>query len=271
MGRTRQTEQRLTERQRQVLRLIAKGHTNTEIAEQLGISLAGAKWHVSDLLTRFGVETRDELAERWAEERSPAARLGRMWSALAGGLAIKPSLLATAGAVGIVGVGTAVGFAALGWADADDKPRPAPANYVSPTAAPTWIEFADCPITIPSNPYIPVPPHPAQLPDYYQAVWYGTDALWTMLPPAGAVWTTGVVQKSFWWSRDYGGEGQPLLSVSGRRLDAPGSFSTAESGTNAGADFGPAMLTGFDTPDTGCWEITGEYKGNQLRFIALVR
>lgn len=40
---------RWTERQRQVLDLMARGRTNTEIAETLGLSLAGAKWHVSPL------------------------------------------------------------------------------------------------------------------------------------------------------------------------------------------------------------------------------
>ena len=37
-----------TPRQHEVLSLIEKGRTNGEIAEILGISLAGAKWHVSD-------------------------------------------------------------------------------------------------------------------------------------------------------------------------------------------------------------------------------
>jgi DNA-binding CsgD family transcriptional regulator len=78
MGRTRQTELELTDRQRQVIRLIARGHTNTEIAERLGISLAGAKWHVSELLSKFGADTREELAERWEAESSTAFRI-RHW------------------------------------------------------------------------------------------------------------------------------------------------------------------------------------------------
>ncbi len=53
---------RLTPRQRQVLRLVAAGRTNPEIAGTLGISLAGAKWHVSEVLSRLGVTSREEAA-----------------------------------------------------------------------------------------------------------------------------------------------------------------------------------------------------------------
>ena len=54
---------RLTPRQRQVLRLVAAGRTNPEIAKALGISLAGAKWHVSEVLSRLGVTSREEAAQ----------------------------------------------------------------------------------------------------------------------------------------------------------------------------------------------------------------
>ena len=119
MGRARQTQHRLTERQRQVLRLIAKGHTNAEIAERLGITLAGAKWHVSELLTRFGVETRDELAERWSAESRPAARVGRLWAG-AGSLSLKHTLAVVSGA-GLVVVAGAVTVAGLSHSNDDDE------------------------------------------------------------------------------------------------------------------------------------------------------
>lgn len=57
---------RLTPRQRQVLRLLAAGRTNPEIARALGISLAGAKWHVSEVLSRLGVTSRIEAAQSTA-------------------------------------------------------------------------------------------------------------------------------------------------------------------------------------------------------------
>lgn len=53
----------LTARQRQVLRLIAAGKTSAEIGEALRISLDGAKWHVSGILAKVDVATREEAAE----------------------------------------------------------------------------------------------------------------------------------------------------------------------------------------------------------------
>lgn len=65
----------LTSRQEEVLRLIAKGFTNGEIAEKLGISVAGAKWHVSELLMKFNLETREQLAEQWHSSHQWSSRV----------------------------------------------------------------------------------------------------------------------------------------------------------------------------------------------------
>src|SRR5438093_100831 len=58
----------LTGREREVLSLIRLGLTNEEIAERLGITLDGAKYHVSQILSKLGVATRDEAAA-WTPER----------------------------------------------------------------------------------------------------------------------------------------------------------------------------------------------------------
>ncbi len=71
-GRPRRAE--LSERQREVLDLLVAGHTNSEIAEALGISLDGAKYHVRELCDRIGVDTREEAAEWWRQERGLPAR-----------------------------------------------------------------------------------------------------------------------------------------------------------------------------------------------------
>ncbi len=67
-------------RQRQVLDLIVAGHTNQEIADRLDITLSGAKWHVSELLSLFGFFSREELAEFWgarpSKRRFSAAQSG---------------------------------------------------------------------------------------------------------------------------------------------------------------------------------------------------
>lgn len=51
----------ITEREREVLTLIGRGRTNTEIAEDLFITVATAKSHVSRLLTKLGARDRVQL------------------------------------------------------------------------------------------------------------------------------------------------------------------------------------------------------------------
>ena len=52
----------LTERQRQVLALVAEGLSNAQIAEQLIISPATARYHVSTILSKLGATNRAEAA-----------------------------------------------------------------------------------------------------------------------------------------------------------------------------------------------------------------
>ncbi|MGA9598571.1 MAG: response regulator transcription factor [Acidimicrobiia bacterium] len=57
----------LTEREEEVLLTVAKGRTNTEIAEELHISLSTVKTHLSSLMTKLEARNRVELA-MWAYE-----------------------------------------------------------------------------------------------------------------------------------------------------------------------------------------------------------
>jgi two-component system, NarL family, response regulator LiaR len=50
----------LTEREREVLALLAQGMNNSQIAEQLVISVSTAKYHVSSVLSKLGAATRTE-------------------------------------------------------------------------------------------------------------------------------------------------------------------------------------------------------------------
>jgi DNA-binding CsgD family transcriptional regulator len=65
----------LTPRQREVLALVARGYTNPQIASELGISLDGAKFQVSEILARLDVSSREEAAAWWNAEHSPVARV----------------------------------------------------------------------------------------------------------------------------------------------------------------------------------------------------
>ncbi|MGK2964805.1 MAG: helix-turn-helix domain-containing protein [Tepidiformaceae bacterium] len=67
----------LTGRQREVLDLIARGYTNPQIADALGVSIDGAKWHVREILSKLGVDSREEAAEWWRSERSVGVRVRR--------------------------------------------------------------------------------------------------------------------------------------------------------------------------------------------------
>jgi DNA-binding NarL/FixJ family response regulator len=58
----------LTAREQQVLRLIARGYTYKEIAQQLTISVKTVEAHVSAVLRKLQLSNRHELA-RWASER----------------------------------------------------------------------------------------------------------------------------------------------------------------------------------------------------------
>jgi DNA-binding CsgD family transcriptional regulator len=61
----------LTPRQQVILRNVARGKTNKDIAAELGISEQGVKVHVSRLLERYGAENRVELVNitrAWPEK-----------------------------------------------------------------------------------------------------------------------------------------------------------------------------------------------------------
>jgi two-component system response regulator NreC len=51
----------LTDREREVLRLLALGHTNQEIAAQLGVSVRTAEAHRAHIMLKLRVQTRAEL------------------------------------------------------------------------------------------------------------------------------------------------------------------------------------------------------------------
>jgi len=96
----------LTPREWEVLDLLREGLTNEQVGERLGISFATARYHVSEILSKLGVGSREEAA-RW----EPEGR--RRWWSLAG-----PLTVAKAAGVAVV-VAAIVGLGVLAWLVAD--------------------------------------------------------------------------------------------------------------------------------------------------------
>lgn len=133
---------------------------------------------------------------------------------------------------------------------------------------------ATCPVTRePEHPFSPPPPYPASAP-YDGHFWYGTESLWTMLPVGGRWDQLARGEKVWWWRLGYSGrqEPQPELGITARRLDgkAPVAESAPPATNGYHADFHWAILTGFQVPTAGCWEITGHYQDQVLSFIVWV-
>ncbi len=101
----------LTPREWEVMELVRRGYSNREIAEELGISLGGAKYHVSEIISKLGVSSREEAAA-WRPQRRPALvpfaalLIGRNTT---GGIALKVVVVAA-----IVVVAVSILVAAVG-------------------------------------------------------------------------------------------------------------------------------------------------------------
>jgi len=62
----------LSPRQQEILHSVIRNQANKEIATKLNITVRTVKFHISSLLSRFGVENRAELARRAAGFLRPA-------------------------------------------------------------------------------------------------------------------------------------------------------------------------------------------------------
>lgn len=143
---------------------------------------------------------------------------------------------------------------------------------VSPyTSAITGV--ADCPVTQPPNPpFIPPSPWPSQPPDTSR-YWFGDNGLWVALPTDG-IWSQLLLGEKFlWWSQEFDvyEDETPDLTMTGRRLggEAP-PFQTSEATNIYHESIDWAMMSGVELASSGCWELTGQYKGHQLSFVLWV-
>lgn len=99
----------LTPQQERVLRLIAGGRTNAEIADSLGLTIDGVKWHVREILAKLELESREDAAAWWRAYRRPAARASRMLQGFSHAGAWKIGIAS----VTVAGIGTVAAFALL--------------------------------------------------------------------------------------------------------------------------------------------------------------
>ena len=102
-------EGQLNARQQDVLRLIADGYTNAQIAERCEITLDGAKWNVSEILGKLGLDSREEAADYWRWRSGLRHRLAAPMRAVVGLSAFK---WIAAGGLAVV----AIGASAVAWA-----------------------------------------------------------------------------------------------------------------------------------------------------------
>ena len=126
-------------RQREVLDLLAKGRTNGQIAEQLDMTLDGAKWHVSELIAELNAGSREEVAEYWRRERNPMNRLAHALLPL---VAIKPIAI---GAASIAGA-AAIAIGAVVIASGNGGENLLGATDASPTPAEDHAATPDTPV-----------------------------------------------------------------------------------------------------------------------------
>jgi DNA-binding CsgD family transcriptional regulator len=117
----------LTQREREIFAFMDRGLTNQEIADRLGISVPGVKYHVSQILAKLGVASRREVGA------------GRNWLVIAWRAGL--GLAAAALVAGLVALAVAVILA-----DGDESP-----SLASPSASPSpgseaydpgFVEFA---------------------------------------------------------------------------------------------------------------------------------
>lgn len=129
------------------MRLLQRGYTNGQIAESLGITLDGAKFHVGEIIQKLGATSREEAVILWAE------RPRRLWPSLGGGAALKWAGIGAAVIAGTVGL--AVWAALLRSGEETEDPAgasrgaqdnsPVAAQPAAPTLVAAQPDLAECP------------------------------------------------------------------------------------------------------------------------------
>src|SRR5690606_22822895 len=117
------------DRQEQVLRLIERGMTNGQIATELGITLDGVKFHVSEILSKLEVGSREEAVAVWRSSRAP-----RGLSILSAPL-LRWTVVGAAGGAGLILVVAVI--AMLRGGESPERAEPGATATITLTADPT--------------------------------------------------------------------------------------------------------------------------------------
>ncbi len=215
------------ERQRRVLDLLAKGATNPEIAAALGITLDGAKWHVSDILSRLGVDAREEAAEYWRARNGLGSRLRRFARGALPSSAVG-RWLAGGGSAAAIAVGVAVVVVVLVSQGGEDEPASVtPTETTTPAATAVPTPQAGISAPDPARPAVAIePPGPLSRPGVIDAVLNGGTLT------VGAPWDTSTGAAVYYFPG--------CFSCGGGRIDLYRYVRTA-SGERTDFLFGPLL------------------------------
>jgi DNA-binding CsgD family transcriptional regulator len=131
----------LTPREWEVLTLVREGLTNPQIAERMGIALDTAKSHVSEIISKLQVSTREEAAA-WRPEPAPAPVMRPSWANALGGW--WPSFARLAGAGAMVAAVAGLGVIAYGVMRGEgEEDLPNDAIAAEPTTTPSEAEVTE--------------------------------------------------------------------------------------------------------------------------------
>ncbi len=106
--RTSPRPESLSDRELEVLDLIGRQRTNAQIAEELDISFATAKWHVSQIISKRGVSSREELVEEWRAMHGLRGRFRRFAGVVLGANVLKFTVGGVALVIGATAVASAL-------------------------------------------------------------------------------------------------------------------------------------------------------------------
>lgn len=189
----------LSPRESEVLDLLRLGLTNGEIAGRLGITLDGAKYHVSQIIGKLGVRDRYEAAS-WAERRPGStgvlALVGVVWNRAGGILPVKLSgVAAIASAAGVLVIAV-VAVAVLAWQATTGQMEPQTVDFEAPQVVPDPVALVNGdPI---SGRLVDIAVNQGSSVEY--ALDYGIDQV--LLLQAGERWgLTGTTEEAIEWLR----------------------------------------------------------------------